>query len=57
MHNWKTEGAGPFKLAISDTTGQEQIKKLNTPLSYLEIHNPTLEDAYVEIITKNNAHD
>lgn len=56
-HNWKIEGAGPFMIAIDDTTGQEKIKKINTTLNYLEIHNPTLEDAYVEIITKNNAHD
>lgn len=56
-HKWKVEGTGPFKIAIDDATGQEKIKKINTTLNYLEIHNPTLEDAYVEIITKNNAHD
>jgi ABC-2 type transport system ATP-binding protein len=57
QYNWKTEGTGPFRISIDDATGQEKIKKLKTTLNYLEIHNPTLEDAYVEIITKNNAHD
>ena len=56
-HNWKIEGVGPFRIPIDDATGQEKIKQLSTTLNYLEIHNPTLEDAYVEIITKNNAHD
>ncbi len=55
-HKWKVEGSGPFKITINKT-GQEHIKKLNTTLTYLDIHNPTLEDAYVEIITKNNNHD
>jgi ABC-2 type transport system ATP-binding protein len=56
-YGWKVEGAGPFKIAITDSTGQEMIQKIQTPLSYLEIHNPTLEDAYVEIITQNNVND
>lgn len=56
-HKWKFDGLGPFKLTIDDSTGQDKIKSLETKLNYLEIHNPTLEDAYVEIITKNNAHD
>jgi len=57
FHKWKSEGVGPFSVKIEGETGQEMIQKIKTPLSYLEIHNPTLEDAYVEIISKNNAHD
>lgn len=57
-HNkWEVVGNGPYRIAIHDATGQEIINKIKTPLSYLEIHNPTLEDAYVEIITNNNAND
>jgi ABC-2 type transport system ATP-binding protein len=48
-------GTGPFKINLNGTTGQEMLKKLKTPLNYLDIHNPSLEDAYVEIITGNNA--
>ncbi len=55
-YKWNVEGEGPFKITI-DKTGQDHIKKLHTPLTYLDIHNPTLEDAYVEIITKNKNHD
>ena len=51
------EGTGPFKIAINENTGQEEIKKIQSPLTYLDIHNPTLEDAYIEIISKNNVHD
>lgn len=51
----KTTGKGPFKINLPDSTGQEILSKLKTPLSYLDIHNPSLEDAYVEIIAGNNA--
>jgi ABC-2 type transport system ATP-binding protein len=54
-HSWKVEGSGPFKITI-DKTGQDHIKEISTPLTYLDIHNPTLEDAYVEIITNNHTH-
>lgn len=39
-----------FKIQISTMSVQEIIQKIKTPLSIVEIHNPTLEDAYVEII-------
>ena len=48
-------GTGPFTISIKSATGQEILQKLTTSLTLLDIHNPTLEDAYVEIITKNNA--
>lgn len=49
-------GDGPFYITLQNQTGQELLQKIKTPLSYLDIHNPTLEEAYVEIITGNNAH-
>jgi len=53
-HKIKFEGAGPVKILINNqSTGQEIIQKIKTPLTFLDIHNPSLEDAYVEIITKN----
>lgn len=52
---WGMEGTGPFRIKIEGKTGQDIINRIHTPLTYLEIHNPTLEDAYVEIISNNNA--
>ena len=57
QNHWNTTGNGPFQISITDSTGQEIISKIKTPLSYLEIHNPTLEEAYVDIITKNKSND
>lgn len=57
QHGWQTEGTGPYRIMINDPTGQDKIKSIKTSLTYLDIHNPTLEDAYVEIINKNHAND
>lgn len=42
-------GTGPFRVSPGKYTFQEIISKLPT-LDMLEIHNPTLEDAYLKII-------
>lgn len=47
-------GKGPFRVHLNGATGQQILQKLKTPLTYLDIHNPSLEDAYVEIITGNH---
>ncbi len=52
-HGYTFDGEGPFRIALGESTGQSIIKQIQTPLSFLEIHNPTLEDAYVDIITQN----
>lgn len=51
----KYTGKGPFHINLHNSTGQELLQQITTPLSYLDIHNPSLEDAYVEIIAGNNA--
>lgn len=48
----KVNGKGPFKVILNGIQPQEIIQKIKTPLSLMEIHNPTLEQAYVEIIGK-----
>lgn len=48
-------GSGPFMIPIHKESAQQIIHKIKTPLSKLDIHVPSLEDAYVEIITKNHA--
>jgi ABC-2 type transport system ATP-binding protein len=50
----KVKGKGPYKLILNGSQPQEIIQKVSTPLSLLEIHNPTLEQAYVEIIEKDS---
>ncbi len=40
-----------FKIPLSDgRTGHRLLKSINTPLSTLKTHNPTLEDAYLAIV-------
>lgn len=48
----KVSKKGPFRVVLNGTQPQEIIQKIKSPLSLLEIHNPTLEQAYVEIIGK-----
>lgn len=48
------EGDGPFKINIGEATGQEIVTEIKTKLTHLEIHNPTLENAYVQIISQNH---
>lgn len=50
----KYEGEGPFKIIIPTGNAQKVIKSINTELNYLDIHNPTLEDAYIEIVEKES---
>ncbi|MBP7768825.1 ABC transporter ATP-binding protein [Candidatus Woesebacteria bacterium] len=46
---------GTFTVELGKHTAQQLIQKIKTPLTLLDIHAPSLEDAYVEIITKNHA--
>ncbi|MBI2003480.1 MAG: ATP-binding cassette domain-containing protein, partial [Parcubacteria group bacterium] len=39
-----------LKIALGGKTPQALIHSIKTPLSYLYIHTPTLEDAYFEIV-------
>lgn len=46
-----------FKINMKKNTAQDLIKKINTKLSLIEIHNPSLEDAYLSIISEENKND
>lgn len=50
---------GHYKLEMETLKPQNVIKSIETPLSFLDIHNPTLEEAYLEIIRsdQNNYED
>ncbi len=48
-------GEGPIKIHLKGRSAQQIIQSIKTPLTQLGIHSPTLEDAYVEIITRKHA--
>jgi ABC-2 type transport system ATP-binding protein len=48
------EGAGPFKITLAGRGVHPVLKSIDTPLSLVRTHAPTLEDAYLEIVTPKN---
>ena len=42
--------AGPFQVHLNGRTAQDVISSLNTELTVLRIHAPSLEDAYLKIV-------
>ncbi len=43
-----------IKIDLKNESPQKIISSIKTPLSYINIHNPTLEDAYLEIVDHQN---
>jgi ABC-2 type transport system ATP-binding protein len=41
---------GLFRVSYAEQTAQELIARIGTPLSVLRIHEPSLEEAYVELL-------
>ena len=48
---------GQIIVPLEGNTAQELITKIKTPLSILKIHDPSLEDAYVELLNKSSEGD
>jgi ABC-2 type transport system ATP-binding protein len=46
------EQEGQFKVSLNGHSAQEVIRSLNTPLTVLKTHSPSLEDAYLKIVGK-----
>lgn len=46
-----SEGDGPFKILLDGRGVHPVLKSIDTPLSVVRTHTPTLEDAYLEIVT------
>ena len=44
------EGEGPFKIQLAGRGVHPVLKSIETPLSVVRTHAPTLEDAYLEIV-------
>lgn len=50
------EGAtGPFKVAVDERSAHGLLKAIDTPLTVLQTHMPSLEDAYLEILQNSAA--
>jgi ABC-2 type transport system ATP-binding protein len=45
-----TEDSGLLRVPYSGTTAQDLIARIDTPLSVLRVHEPSLEEAYVELL-------
>lgn len=45
---------GVIQIPLNGKSPQKIIQTIKTPLSYLDIHIPTLEEAYLEVLNKSN---
>ena len=48
-------GGGPFKVPLEAQRTHAALRAIETPLSAIRTHAPTLEDAYLEIVDKSDA--
>jgi ABC-2 type transport system ATP-binding protein len=48
-------GPGPFRIALDGRGTHAVLKSIDTPLSVVQTHMPTLEDAYMEIVGRTDA--
>ena len=44
------DGEGPFEVNLNGASAHQVIRSIRTPLTTLETHSPTLEDAYLGIV-------
>src|SRR6266540_3739502 len=48
----RSEGDGPFRLHVDSRRAHAALKAIDTPLTLVRTHAPTLEDAYLQIVAK-----
>lgn len=48
-------GTGPFRIPLAGRRVHEALRAIDTPLSVVQTHSPSLEDAYLRIVEKSNA--
>lgn len=51
--HYTVEANGGFKIDLGKQTAHEILKSIKTPLSNVHVHTPTLEEAYLEIISRS----
>src|SRR6266508_3355312 len=49
-----TSGGAPFKVQLDGHTVHSILRSIETPLTVVKTHTPTLEDAYLEIVSKTS---
>lgn len=55
-HGFPFTQSGPFRVPLSkQLSAQEVIRAIATPLTLLRVHEPSLEEAYIEIINATSA--
>jgi ABC-2 type transport system ATP-binding protein len=47
-------GGPPFKVELDGHSVHSILRSIETPLSVVKTHTPTLEDAYLEIVSRGN---
>lgn len=47
-------GKGPLKIRLDGTPAPQIIQHLKTPLNFMDMHNPSLEEAYIGILKKDH---
>jgi ABC-2 type transport system ATP-binding protein len=51
---FETHGGPPFKVQLDGHSVHSILRSIETPLSVVKTHTPTLEDAYLEIVSKTS---
>jgi len=46
----RSDGDGPFRVHVDSRHTHEALKAIQTPLTLVRTHMPSLEDAYLEIV-------
>ncbi|HEX9266892.1 MAG TPA: hypothetical protein VF965_05325, partial [Candidatus Limnocylindria bacterium] len=49
-----TSGGAPFKVQLNGHTVHSILRSIETPLSVVKTHTPSLEDAYLEIVSRTS---
>jgi ABC-2 type transport system ATP-binding protein len=50
----RSDGDGPFRIHVDSRRAHAALKAIDTPLTLVRTHAPSLEDAYLEIVGKNS---
>jgi ABC-2 type transport system ATP-binding protein len=51
---YATSGGPPYKVELDGATVHSILRSIETPLSVVKTHTPSLEDAYLEIVSRGN---
>ncbi len=55
--NFSFDGEGPYQVALEERTAHEILREIATPLTLIEVHTPSIEDAYLAIVEQEREKD